>query len=194
MDVHLYLSILLNYYSDFDRWSTARLLCKESKAKVDGMQMTNDTVGARIMIATNVCMVCDKRTSDPSWIGYPCDEPFVSGKNRRFIVCCKTWQCRVSAVCSLLSDCENDNIFLLKSPLSFGEKITVPRSDGSVTEGASYNSHSVVKKDGRWFVFVFWFQDDGPYYKVVPLSHYTSDEPSVMKRNELFSSVVEAVM
>lgn len=189
MDVHIYVAIVLNYYCDFDRWTSARLLCKESKALVDNLETIYDHGGARTMIRVDMCMCCN-RISDVEWIPFPCDNPRISGTNRRYIVCCKRWQCRVSALCSMLSDCEQNNIFLLRRPLMFGENINIPRSDGSVTEGGEYNPNYVVKRDGKCFLNVFWLMDDDVYHKIVPLSYYSQMKPPIIERRSLFTNVV----
>ena len=189
MDVNIYLSIVLDYYHDFDRWTSARLLCKESKALVDNLRVESSCNGARTMIRVNLCMSCN-RISDVTWIGYPCDNPRINGVVRRHIVCCKRWHCRVSALCSLLHDCEHNDIFLLRRPLMLGERISIPRSDGSKTEGGEYNPHYVVKKDDSWFVSVFWFLNGDVFHKIVPLMYYTQTKPAILERRGLFANAV----
>jgi len=177
MDMFIIVHILLDYYLDTWRWPTARLLNTRSKSIVDKRKVPEDCFGRSSFLRTKWCEICEMNCPDEVWLRYIGDPP---GKNR-WITHCDSWKCRLSAIKSMIADYKiNQNAFVLRVPLDLPDKIDVPRSDGSVTEGASYMKFLVVEKHGQKYIPVYWFKGMEKYDKLVPLSYYTNEKPKLM--------------
>ena len=175
MELHIVISILLDYQQDFWRWIVARTLSKKSKEIVERRTYDKGVFGRRTLLRQNYCMVCEHTNPEVNWLHYCSDTP----ASQRWISHCQKWPCRASALYSMVSDYRQDQIYVLREPLPFDSDINIPRSDGSVSKGVVHPG-CVIKKKEKWYVSVEWTKDTDTYKKLVPLIYYTKTEPKIM--------------
>jgi|TARA_B110000967_G_scaffold182807_1_gene201018 hypothetical protein len=176
MEIHIVVSILLDYHQDFEHWISARTVCRTCKKIVDKRSYNNGTFGRRTFLKQNECMVCERTNPDVKWLHYCSDTP----ASQRWISHCRSWPCRASALYSMVSDYKQDNVHVLRKALGIASDLNIPRSDGSVSKGF-FRQGCVIKQDDKWYVSTEWTTKGSDHYtKLVPLSYYTQDEPKLM--------------
>ncbi len=176
MDIHIIVSILLDYYTDMRQWSTARCLSHKCREIVSAQTYDKSCWGKRSFIQPHVCDVCERRNSNCGMINYW--SPNFSCMYH--IVCCPVWQCKMSAIFSMLTYLQSNRVYMLLKPFRETLKISVPRSDGSTTQGFCKTRH-LVQQNGEWCVYTYWVDEANvEWNKLVPLSHYTKDPPQIL--------------
>ena len=175
MDMNLIVSILLDYYWDTWRWTTARALNTRSKSLVDLRKVSDDCYGSFSFLKMHWCSVCHKNCKDETWLRYVGDEM----AHTRWISHCNTWKCRVSALKSMISDYKEKNVHVLRVPIHLDDDIDIPRSDGSFSKG-TYRKGVVIHRDGQYYISAHWRVGMEEYSKLVPLSYYTNEKPKLM--------------
>jgi len=175
MEIHIIVSILLDYGSQLENWTSTRLLCTQAKEIVSKKKYDDGCFGARSMIRTQWCMICQKTSPEAAWLTYSLDNL----TDRRYITHCPTWQCRISALRSMIADYKcNDNV-LLRKPWRKETQCEIPRSRGGL-------SHGKCKLDGLWFkngqyyVLTKWDENNETFVKSIPLTYYTNDTPKII--------------
>jgi len=171
MELHIIVAILLDYNSTIKDWSKSRCLNKEIKNIIDTKKYDKEAFGRHAFIQTNQCSICEKlaQPEDFDWLNY-----HQFDRTRIYhIVHCRHWHCHVSAVYSMLGHCASINMYILRQPFQNHKEVSIPRSDGSITHGKCVNT-AVVKRDGKNYVYTYWYDDNGNHFtKLIPLKHYT---------------------
>lgn len=175
MDIHIVIHILLDYFHDMPQWSIARLLNRATKYIVDTIPIDNTFWGRRSFIMCFVCNICNKHMNTCSMLNY------MSMDNTCMfhITHCPTWQCKMTAIHSMLAHCASYHIYMLSKPFQDTNDVIVPRSDGSHTPGKCHNNRLYLF-DNKLCVFTFWRNRGYEYTKLVPLEHYTDNTPHIM--------------
>lgn len=171
MDLHVVTRILLHYYRNVQQWSLARCLNSQCKHIVDHLKYDADCWGRRTFIRPHFCEICECSSETCGSINYRAAD-FVSVFH---ITHCQDWQCKISAIRSMLNHCKTNNLYPLREPFQESEDIIIPRSDGSETLGRC-NPYYLCWRD-KWLVYTYWNDENEYYTKLVPLSHYTQTSP-----------------
>tara|TARA_B100001559_G_C16484560_1_gene615383 strand:+ start:1653 stop:2198 length:546 start_codon:yes stop_codon:yes gene_type:complete len=172
--LHLIVDIVLAY-TELEQWKTARTLNSTSKEIVSNQKYDDGCWGRRTMIIQNSCHVCSKKNKNLKWLRYPADDVI----RQRWIGHCNTWYCTISAIKSMLSDYATENIFILRTPWLPSNNVNIPRSDGSTSSGTA-KTDCVRHMNKKTYVHVDWIQNGEIFSKLVPLGHYTNDQPKYL--------------
>ena len=175
MEIHIVVSILLDYHQDFWRWISARTLSKLSKEIVDRRPYDKECYGRRTFLKQTHCMICERANPAVKWLHYCSDTP----ASQRWISHCRSWPCHASALYSMVADYKADHVYVLREPLGIDSEINIPRSNGTVSKGM-FRQGCVIKKHGKWYVSAEWTKGGDSYTKLVPLIYYTQDDPKLM--------------
>tara|TARA_B110001450_G_scaffold243215_1_gene254285 strand:+ start:1133 stop:1675 length:543 start_codon:yes stop_codon:yes gene_type:complete len=175
MDIHIVISILLDYHQEFERWISARTLNRKCKQIVDKRPYDKGSFGQRTWLMQNLCMICERKNENVKWVHYCSDTP----DSQRWIAHCRSWPCRASALYSMVEDYRQDNVHVLRTPLGISSEINIPRSDGSVSKGL-FRQGCVIKRNDKWYVSAEWTKDCDNYTKLAPLTYYTLEPPKLM--------------
>ena len=175
MEIHIVISILLDYHQDFWRWIVARTLSKKSREIAERRTYDKGVFGQRTWLQQNHCMVCERANPAVNWLHYCSDTP----ASQRWISHCRKWPCRASALYSMVADYRQDQVYVLREPLGIDSEINIPRSNGTVSKGM-FRQGCVIKKHGKWYVSAEWTKGGDSYTKLVPLIYYTQDDPKLM--------------
>lgn len=173
MDIHVVVSIFLDYLGTLPAWGTARLLSHEAHDIVATKPYELDLSGARSFIATHTCMVCGRYVENARWFTYK----YIPPDRKRYIVSCRHYHCQVSSIYSMFADLASMHVHVLKRPFQPSNNIVVPRSDGSETP-AQCVTRALLCIGGVYHVMTFWGSVGGHHYdKNVPWSHYCDHAP-----------------
>jgi len=180
MDIHIAVSIQLDYLGTLPAWSTVRLLSREARDIVATKPYELDLAGAQSFIATHTCMVCDRHVENPRWFTYK----YLPPPRQCYIVSCHHYHCQVSSIYSMVADLASMNVHVLKRPFQPSNNIVVPRSDGSETPAQCVTSALLCIR-GAYHVMTYWGDLEGYRYdKNVPWSHYRDHAPELVTINE----------
>lgn len=172
MEPHIVVTILLDYNnSTIKDWTTGRCLNKQIKDIIDTKQYEKEAYGRRTFLKINQCSICEKmaRAEDFEMLNYNQFDRL----HTYHIVHCRHWRCHVSAVYSMLDHCASINMYILRQPFQNHKEVSIPRSDGSITQGECVNT-AVIKRNGKNYVYTYWYDDNGDHFtKLIPLKHYT---------------------
>ena len=174
MEIHIILSILLDYCTSIKQWSTARCLNRISKEIVDSKKYDTTCWGRRTFISTVECEICRHKFPTVGAINYFSGD-FISMLH---ITHCSHWFCKISAIRSMLEHCKQNNICRLREPFQNSNNVDIPRSNGSVSKGFC-NTEYLIKRD-KCLVYTYWNDESYQYTKLIPLTHYTSNEPKLL--------------
>ena len=169
MEVHVIVSILLDYYCTIQNWSKSRCLNKHIKHIIDTKKYDKEAFGRRTFIKITQCSICEKNAQEQEldMLNYNQFEKVCH------IVHCRHWHCRMSAVYSMLGHCASINMYILRQPFQKSNSVGIPRTDGSITQGKCVNN-AVVKRNDEYYVYTYWYDEKGDNYtKLIPLKHYT---------------------
>lgn len=174
MDIHLVVRLLLDYHRDIFQWSSARCLNKQCKHIVDTKKYDNGCWGRRSFIRPYFCEVCECQSQTCGMLNY-WSADFISMLHITF---CQDWQCKISAIRSMLSHCKTNNLYRLRAPFQPRSDVLIPRSDGSQTIGKC-NTKYLFWRD-KWLVYTHWTDGGEDYSKLVPLTYYTQAAPKLI--------------
>lgn len=175
VDIHVVVAIVLYYHKEVSQWSCCRALCTKTKDIVDNWSYDRTCFGRSSFFRQNFCMICQRQCLDCYWLPYIADNI-----PPRMITHCRSWQCRISALLSMIEDYRSKGVYLLRSPLNIpAGPIDIPRTSGHITIGY-YHKTAVVKRHKVLYVSAFWRDDDMEYTKLVPLTQYTVETPKIM--------------
>ncbi len=170
IDINLIIDIILNYDTELRQWSVARLLNTSAKYIVDSKPYNKQCYGRSTFIRTEWCCICEKSNPHATWLR--CDE---IGRPS-YILHCQTWFCRVSAIHSMISQCQDTGRVLLRVPWKKEKSILIPRSDGSESRGYC-KINSLVVKNKEYYVETEWSGLNGEAFtKLIKLSYYSNSE------------------
>ena len=174
MEIHIIMSILLDYYTTVKQWSVTRCLNRRFKLLIDTKKYDISCWGRRTFISMVSCDICERRFSTVCAINY------LSGDftSMLHITHCSHWFCKISAIQSMIEHCKQNNIYRLKKPFQNSINVDIPRSNGSVSKGFC-NTEYIIKRD-KWFVYTYWNDETEQYTKLIPLDHYTSNTPKLL--------------
>ena len=175
MDLHIVVSIILDYHQDFCQWTSARTLNKKSKEIVDRRPYDKECVGQRMWLKQEECMICQRANPRVKWLQYCSDTP----ASQRWISHCRKWSCYASALYSMVVDYKADGVYILRQPLGIASEINIPRSNGTVSRGW-FRHGCIIKRCEHWYVSAEWTKGDSQYQKLVPLTYFTKEKPKLM--------------
>jgi len=170
MEIHIIISILLDYHGTIKEWSVGRCLNKNVKHIIDSKKYNKEAFGKRTFIQTNQCSICNKNAQPPEFdmLNYKHFEMAYH------IVHCRHWQCRMSAVYSMIGHYASRNMYILRQPFQKSNKVNIPRTDGSETRGKCINN-TVLKINNKYYIYTYWHDENGEHYnKLVPFKYYTA--------------------
>ena len=174
MEIHVAISILLDYSNEFAQWKIARLLNRTAKCIVDTKKYEKECYGRSTFLRTEWCSICEKTNPKVMWLRY--DE---LGRTS-YITHCPTWFCSVSAVHSMIAHCRDNERVLLRVPWQKSIRVVIPRSDGSESHGHCKINHLVIRPTG-YYVETEWQEENGKMCaKLVPLTYYSAFKPKIM--------------
>ena len=171
MDLHVVLNTVLNYDHNPAQWAKARLLSRRAKTLVDGKAYDKGCLGRSSFFKEEWCSICQKTCIGCVLLRYIADE-----HPCRFITHCPTWQCRMSALYSMIEDYKSCGVFLLRVPWQTSNKVKIPRSSGSITDGYC-QKNCIYLRNGQYYVHTKWEMDGESFVKLVPLTQYTEEKP-----------------
>ena len=174
MDLYLVVRILVDYNRDIFQWSSARCLNRDCKHIVDTTKYDNDCWGRRSFIQPHFCEVCECQSQTCGMLNY-WSADFTSMLHITF---CQDWQCKISAIRSMLSHCKSNGLYRLRAPFQLPSNVIIPRSDGSQTIG--YCKTFYLFWRDKWLVYTYWTDVGQVYSKLVPLTHYTQTAPKLI--------------
>jgi len=124
----------------------------------------------RGMVNIRKCNVCKLNTDNTTFMHFNQD----THPNRVFVVCKNNWKCVINAIIlrSYISVLEDNILYTLKPLVKFGEKIIIPRSDGT-TSIANLFSSKILLLDNKKNIKIstFWYDSNNiRYNKLVNLS------------------------
>ena len=151
MDLHIVVSIILDYHQDFCQWTSARTLNKKSKEIVDRRPYDKECVGQRMWLKQEECMICQRANPRVKWLQYCSDTP----ASQRWISHCRKWSCYASALYSMVVDYKADGVYVLRQPLGIESEINIPRSNGTVSRGW-FRHGCIIKRCEHWYVSAEW--------------------------------------
>ena len=130
---------------------------------------------ATYILVNGYCEVCGRTTSNFSILNY-WSPSFGSVLH---LPHCNTWQCKLSAVFSMVQYYRQHRMYKLIRPFQDSQEVLIPRSNGSQTHGLAQTEY-VFKRNGQWFVYAYWFVNSDLFYKIVPLDTYSNKTPRVL--------------
>lgn len=164
MDVHLLFKVLLEYGGELEDWCTFRTLCRETRDYTKRLHYSTDLYGRKNFIQLYVCQNCGKHTIHTYMLRYKqCPSDIVV----RVIVHCGFWKCHASAIMSMIENRARCGVCSLKTELPL--RVSVPRSDGTVTEGEC--TSDIVRKEGdTYYMYTYWNTQGIEFSKWLPVS------------------------
>ena len=177
MDPHVVIRICLRYDSTIGAWSRTRVLNRNFRHLVDTLpDYDKECIGRATYIPINgYCEVCGRTTSNFSILNY-WSPSFGSVLH---LPHCNTWQCKLSAIFSMVQYYRQHRMYKLIRPFQDSQEVLIPRSNGSQTHGLAQTEY-VFKRNGQWFVYAYWFVNSDLFYKIVPLDTYSNKTPRVL--------------
>ena len=172
MEPHLIINILLNYNEcTIKDWATGRCLNKQIKNIIDTKNYEKEIYGVRTFLKLNECAICHKTAHKDNFNSLIYNQ--FDRANNYIIIHCPHWHCHVSAIYSMLSHCASINMYILRQPFQNHKEVSIPRSDGSITNGNCVNT-AVIKRGNEYYVYTYWYDENHDRYtKLIPLKHYT---------------------
>ena len=116
-----------------------------------------------------------RKKNDVNWLNYSVNV----SSGSRYITHCDTWHCRISAIKSMLLDCKQNDIYILRNHWQKSKDVIIPRSDGTTSSGKCQRNY-VRLLSHTYCVCVKWCEDGESFTKLVPLKHYTDTPPSIL--------------
>jgi len=173
LPIHFCVGICLQQNTNLSSWTAARLLCREALQETTRVTDTTDTTdtayGRAALLREGWCTICENDCVNPKWQRYQLNKRF------HYIPHCRTWQCQVLALKSMIAHCRVLNRVLLRTP--WGDALlAVPRSDGSETIGHC-DPTVLLRRADKYYVETWWDK----LSKLVPLAYYTTEAPKIME-------------
>ena len=170
LPIHVCVDICLQN-ADLTSWTTTRVLCREALRETTSLTsvMCATVYGRAALLLEGWCTICEDNCVNPRWQRYQLNKRF------HYIPHCRTWQCQVSALKSMIAHCRVLNRVLLRTPWG-DNQLSVPRSDGSETAGHC-DPTVLVRRAEKYYVETWWDN----LSKLVPLTYYTTTVPKIME-------------
>jgi len=122
----------------------------------------------RGMVNIQKCNFCKLNKNNTTLIHFNQD----THPNRVFVVCKNNWKCILNAIIlrSYISVLGDNAVYTLKPLVKFGEKIIIPRSDGTKTIANLFSSKILLLDRFNIKISTFWYDNNIRYNKLVNLS------------------------
>ena len=167
--------LLDNFYS----WKfvlSLRLVSKNFKTDVD-ISLKNQPLSLCAASSSMICIsYCDSCNQNKKCHQLVYDLPM----SRFILILCDNWKCRYAGIVSYHYDFLKFNKYISLKRIPLPDKVEIPRSDKTLSEGICSHFHYRIFKD-IWHIYCQWMEESGIYSKYVPCKYFNLPPPNIKR-------------